>query len=46
MVKMAKAATVIMDFANKATPILTEETANQVSAINTIIETLKSGKNL
>lgn len=46
MVKMAKAATVIMEFANKATPILTDETANQVSAINTIIETLKSGKNL
>lgn len=46
MVKMAKAAIVIMEFANKATPILTEETANQVSAINTIIETLKSGKNL
>lgn len=46
MVKMAKAATVIMEFANKATPILADETANQVSAVKTIIETLQSGKNL
>lgn len=45
-VKTAKAATAVMEFGNVATPILLEESAAQVKAVNTIIETLKSGKNL
>lgn len=45
-VKTAKAATAVIEFGNAATPILVEESAAQVKAVNTIIETLKSGKNL
>lgn len=44
--KIAKAATAVVEFGNTATPILVEESAAQVKAVNTIIETLKSGKNL
>lgn len=44
--KTAKAATAVMEFGNVATPILMEESAAQAKAVNTIIETLKSGKNL
>lgn len=44
--KTAKAATAVVEFGNTATPILVEESAAQVKAVNTIIETLKSGKNL
>ncbi len=42
----AKAATAIIDFGNEATPILLEESAAQAKAVQTIIETIKSGKNL
>lgn len=45
-VKTAKAATAVVEFGNIATPILVEESAAQAKAVNTIIETLKSGKNL
>lgn len=45
-VKTAKAATAVVEFGNAATPILVEESAAQVKAVKTIIETLKSGKNL
>ena len=44
--KTAKAATAVVEFGNTATLILVEESAAQVKAVNTIIETLKSGKNL
>ena len=44
--KTAKAATAVVEFGNTATQILVEESAAQVKAVNTIIETLKSGKNL
>ncbi len=44
--KTAKAATAVIEFGNAATPILLEESAAQVKAINEIINTLKSGKNL
>lgn len=44
--KKAKAATAIIEFGNVATPILLEESAAQAKAVKTIIETLKSGKNL
>lgn len=45
-VKSAKAAAAVIEFGNAATPILLEESAAQAKAVNTIIETLKSGKNL
>lgn len=45
-VKAAKAAAVVVEFGNTATPILLEESAAQVKAVEEIIETLKSGKNL
>lgn len=45
-VKTAKAATAVIEFGNAATPVLLEETGNQAKAINEIITTLKSGKNL
>jgi hypothetical protein len=44
--KTAKAAASVMEFGNTATPILFEESAAQVKAVQEIIETLKSGKNL
>lgn len=44
--KTAKAATAVIEFGNAATPILLEESAAQVKAVQEIIETLKSGKNL
>lgn len=44
--KTAKAAAAVMEFGNAATPILMEETAAQAKAVNNIINTLKSGKNL
>lgn len=44
--KTAKAASAIVTFGNKATPILLEETAAQAKAVQQIIETIKSGKNL
>lgn len=44
--KSAKAATAVIEFGNAATPILMEESAAQVKAVQNIIETLKSGKNL
>jgi hypothetical protein len=44
--KSAKAATAVIEFGNVATPILAEESAAQVKAINEIISTLKSGGNL
>lgn len=44
--KTAKAATAVIEFGNVATPILLEESAAQVKAVQEIIETLKSGKNL
>lgn len=44
--KQAKAATAVVEFGNAATPILLEESAAQVKAVDAIIETLKSGKNL
>ncbi len=45
-VKTAKAAAAVVEFGNVATPILLEESAAQVKAVNSIIETIKSGKNL
>ena len=45
-VKAAKAAAVVVEFGNTATPILVEESAAQAKAVKEIIETLKSGKNL
>lgn len=45
-VKAAKAATAVVEFGNAATPILLEESAAQAKAVQEIIETLKSGKNL
>ncbi len=44
--KQAKAAAAVVEFGNVATPILVEESAAQVKAVNEIIETLKSGGNL
>ncbi len=44
--KAAQAATAVVDFGTSALPILAEESAAQVKAVETIIETLKSGKNL
>ena len=44
--KTAKAAAAVMEFGNMATPILMEESAAQVKAIDEIIKTLKSGQNL
>ncbi len=44
--KTAKAATAVIEFGNAATPILLEESAAQVKAVQQIIETIKSGKNL
>jgi hypothetical protein len=44
--KTAKAAAAIIEFGNSATPILVEESAAQVKAIDEIIKTLKSGNNL
>ena len=45
-VSTAKAATAIINFGNEATPILVEESAAQAKAVQAIIETIKSGKNL
>lgn len=45
-VKAAKAAAVVVEIGNTATPILVEESAAQAKAVKEIIETLKSGKNL
>lgn len=44
--KSAKAVAAVVEFGNAATPILLEESAAQVKAVNEIIETIKSGKNL
>ena len=44
--KTAKMATAVVTFGGKATQILLEESAAQAKAVATIIETLKSGKNL
>ncbi|MBP5629255.1 MAG: hypothetical protein J6X27_05365 [Bacteroidaceae bacterium] len=44
--KQAKAATALVTFGNDALVILGEETVEQGKAINSIIETLNSGKNL
>ena len=44
--KNAKAAAAVLEFGNVATPILLEESAAQVKAIEEIIKTLKAGKNL
>lgn len=44
--KKAKVAAAVIEFGNAATPILVEESAAQAKAVNAIIETLKSGKNL
>lgn len=44
--KAAKAVAAVVEFGNNATPILVEESAAQAKAVNAIIETLKSGKNL
>jgi hypothetical protein len=44
--KTAKAAAAVMEFGNMATPILMEESAAQVKAIDEIMKTLKAGKNL
>lgn len=46
LAKMAKGAGVVMEFGNSATPILLEESAGQLKAVQNIIETIKSGKNL
>lgn len=46
LAKMAKGAGVVMEFGNAATPILLEESAEQVKVVQKIIETIKSGKNL
>lgn len=42
----AKLASAIVSFGNEATPILLDESAAQAKAIKSIIDTLKSGKNL
>ena len=44
--KAAKLASAVVEFGNSATPILVEESAAQVKAIDEIIKTLKAGKNL
>ena len=44
--KAAKAAAAVIEFGNAATPILVEESTLQAKAVQQIIETLKSGKNL
>lgn len=44
--KQAKAAAAVVTFGNEATPILLDESAAQVKAINEIINTIKSGNNL
>ena len=44
--KTAKSATAVVEFGNAAIPILLEESTAQAKAVNAIIETLKSGKNL
>lgn len=44
--KNAKAAAAVIEFGNAATPILLEESAAQVKAIDEIMKTLKAGKNL
>ena len=44
--KKAKIASAVLEFGNAATPILLEESAAQVKAVNGIIQILKSGKNL
>ena len=44
--KAAKAAAAVIEFGNAATPILIEESTLQAKAVQQIIETLKSGKNL
>ncbi len=44
--KTAKAATDVVKFGNTATPILLEESVAQAKAVQTIVETLKTGKNL
>ncbi len=44
--KTAKAAVAVIEFGNSATPVLLEESAGQAKAVKTIIDTLKSGKNL
>lgn len=44
--KNAKAAAAVIEFGNAATPILLEESAAQVKAVEEIIKTLKAGKNL
>ena len=44
--KNAKAAAAVVEFGNAATPILLEESAAQVKAVEEIIKTLKAGKNL
>lgn len=46
LVKTAKGATAVVEYGTAATPILVEESAAQVKAVQEIIETLKSGKNL
>ena len=46
LAKAAKAAAAVIEFGNAATPILLEESAAQVKAVQQIIETLKSGGNL
>lgn len=44
--KKVKLAMAVVEFGNAATPILIEESAAQVKAIDEIIKTLKAGKNL
>ena len=44
--KATKAATAVIEFGNAATPILIEESAAQMKAVDEIIKTLKAGKNL
>ncbi|MBO6256059.1 MAG: hypothetical protein J6O49_20850 [Bacteroidaceae bacterium] len=44
--KNAKGAAAVIEFGNAATPILLEESAAQVKAVEEIIKTLKAGKNL
>lgn len=46
LAKQSKAAAALVAFGNDALAILGEETVEQGKAINSIIETLKSGKNL
>lgn len=45
-IKVVKNAKAVMTFCSSATPILAEESAGQVKAVQQIIETIKSGKNL